>query len=129
MHDLRVVGAVFAFSAGVVCLLWGLRQVMRAVKIRRSGGVSVGTVVSRRVHKEESLVTVRFLTSDNRQVQFEHLALPFQRNRCTVFYDISNPDKATISPRIDVVYGLILAGFGVLFVYPTHGVVLSLLAQ
>ena len=127
MSDLQQTGAVLVFCAGFVFLLWGLSYIWRTTRIRRSGGVASGTVVSSRAGREDTYITVRFLTAHNHDIRFEQLAPLFHKQQCKVFYDVAHPQRATVSPWRDMIAGLILAGFGVFFISETRAAVLAIL--
>lgn len=127
MSEFDQAKAAIAFCIGAFFLLWGLRNIMRTNRIRHSGGVSLGTVVSSRDSGEDRYITVRFVTMHNREVRFEQLAPLFQKRQCRVFYDVAHPQRATISPWRDICVGLALTGFGAYFIYETHSAALAYL--
>ena len=129
MADLRELGTLALLVVGLVCLFLGVKMISRTLSIYRSGGVSAGMVVGKRVHREDALVTVRFSTAQNKHVQFEQLAPLFHRREYKVLYDKVNPQRATITPRLNVLYGLFLVGFGMLFITETYANVFLILTD
>ena len=61
-----------------------------------------------------------------REVQFEQYSPSFfRRKEYTVFYNPAAPHRATVSPWADLLGGILMTGFGVLFVSETYASILA----
>ena len=126
MSGLYEIGVFLLFCAGILFSIWGLHKIWKTADIRRAGGRSAGTVISSRSDNEDTFITVSFLTARQREVQFEQYSPSFFRKKeYTVFYNPAAPHRATVSPWADLLGGILLTGFGVLFVSLTYASILA----
>ena len=127
MSDLNEIGVFLVFCAGLVFCVWGPYKIWRTADIRRAGGLSAGTVVARRSNREDTIITVSFLTDQQREMQFEQYSPSFfRRQEYKVFYNPAAPHRATVSPWADFLGGLLMTVFGLLFLSQTYASMLSL---
>ncbi|MBK63375.1 MAG: hypothetical protein CL575_10630 [Altererythrobacter sp.] len=126
MSGLHEIGVFLLFCAGIISGVWGLYTIWKTADIRRAGGLSSGTVISSRSDREDIFITVSFLTARQREVQFEQYSPSFfRRKEYTVFYNPAAPHRATVSPWADLLGGILMTGFGVLFVSETYASILA----
>lgn len=132
MMELREIAEYLLLAVGLGAVVWGVRNLWRTQRILSSGGISVGEVFKTRVDREgEAHTSLRFRAQGDRVFTFEQEApslfspLIFARSqigyytgrRYKVFYDIAQPRRATISPKLDVFHAVLLMGFGLLLTY------------
>ena len=126
MSGLHEIGVFLIFCAGIISGVWGLYKIWKTADIRRAGGLSSGTVISSRRKGDYIVITISFLTARQREVQFEQYSPSFfRRKEYTVFYNPAAPHRATVSPWADLLHGILMIGFGVLFVSETYASILA----